>query len=106
MLFFDVSISRRPAKVKLADQQQVIYTVEAARFILGQYIEPGPQDAAATVNRLLAITDDDAFIAAVDRLKGRQTLRLVEGQAMAMQSDYSILTYRQLPGLWRAAVSR
>lgn len=56
--------------MKLTDQQQVIQTVEAARFILGQYIVPGPRDAVETVNRLLFIMDDEAFIAAADRLKG------------------------------------
>jgi hypothetical protein len=39
------------------DQDTVIRAVEDARRILGEYIEPGPQDATRTVERLLAVLD-------------------------------------------------
>lgn len=64
--------------MKLTDQQKVIETIEEVRMILGLHIQPGPQDAKKTVEAILAVMDNKKFLAAVDRLKGRQLLRLVE----------------------------
>jgi hypothetical protein len=65
-------------KSKLTDQEQVIRSIEAARFILVQHFEPGVSDANRSLDRLLSILDDEALVSAVGRLKGRQMMRLVE----------------------------
>jgi hypothetical protein len=49
-----------------------------ARRILGEYIEPGPRDATRTVERLLAILDRNEVVRALDRIKRRRVIRLVE----------------------------
>jgi hypothetical protein len=60
------------------DQQILIRAVEDARRILGEYIEPGPRDATRTVERLLAILDRNDVVHALDRIKRRRVIRLVE----------------------------
>jgi hypothetical protein len=60
------------------DQDTVLLTVEDARRILGEYIEPGPRDPMVTVDRLIAVLDRDEFIHALDRMKRRRIRRLVE----------------------------
>jgi len=64
--------------VKGDDQGTIIVAMELARRILGEYIEPGPRDAEQTVNRLLAVLDNDDVVKALDHLNRRRTLRLVE----------------------------
>jgi hypothetical protein len=60
------------------DQETVLRAMEDARRILGEYIEPGPRDATRTVHRLIAVLDRDDVILALDRMKRRRTLRVVE----------------------------
>jgi hypothetical protein len=60
------------------DQDTVLRAIEDARRILGEYIEPGPRDAAKTVDRLLAVLDRDDVVRALDRMNRRRTIRLVE----------------------------
>jgi hypothetical protein len=60
------------------DQDTVIRAVEDAGRILGEYIEPGPRDAMRTVERLLAVLDRDDVVHALDRIKRRRVIRLVE----------------------------
>jgi hypothetical protein len=60
------------------DQDTVLRTVQDARRILGEYIEPGPRDPARTVERLLAVLDREDFVHALDRINRRRMLRLVE----------------------------
>ena len=61
------------------DQDTLVRAVEDARRILGEYIEPGrPRDAARTVERLLAVLDRNDVIHALDRIKRRRVIRLVE----------------------------
>jgi hypothetical protein len=60
------------------DQETVLRAVEDARRILGEYIAPGPRDATRTVHRLIAVLDRDEVVHALDRMKRRRTLRLVE----------------------------
>jgi hypothetical protein len=60
------------------DQDMLIRALEDARRVLGEYIEPGPRDAARTVERLLAILDRSDLVHALDRIKGRRVVRLVE----------------------------
>ena len=60
------------------DQETLLRAIEDARLILGEYIEPGPRDATQTVERLLAILDRNDLVHALDRMKRRRVLRLVE----------------------------
>jgi hypothetical protein len=60
------------------DQEILIRAVEDARRILGEYIEPGPRDAKRTVERLLAVLDKPEIVHALDRIKRRKVIRLVE----------------------------
>ena len=64
--------------VKSDDQGTIIVAVELARRILSNYVEPGPQDAKQTVNRLLAVLDNDDVVMAFGRLNRRRAIRLVE----------------------------
>jgi hypothetical protein len=60
------------------DQETVLRAMEDARRVLGEYIGPGPRDATRTVHRLIAVLDRDELVHALDRMKRRRTLRLVE----------------------------
>jgi hypothetical protein len=51
--------------------------VEDARRILVEYIA-GPRDATPTVHRLLAVLDQVEIGRALDRVKRRQNMRLLE----------------------------
>jgi len=64
--------------MKNPDQQTLIRAIEDARRILGEYIEPGPRDAKPTVERLLAVLDKPEIVHALDRMKRRRVIRLVE----------------------------
>jgi hypothetical protein len=66
------------AAMKNPDQDTVIRAVEDARRILGEYIDPGPSGARRTVERLLAVLDRDDVVHALDRIKRRRLIRLVE----------------------------
>ena len=60
------------------DQETLLRAVEDARRILGEYLEPGQHDAAQTLQRLLAVLDNNDVVHALDRMKRRRVLRLVE----------------------------
>jgi hypothetical protein len=60
------------------DENIVLKATEHARRILAEYIAPGPRDATQTVHRLLAVLDTEEVVRALDRMKRRRTLRLVE----------------------------
>ena len=60
------------------DQDTVLRAMEDARRILGEYIAPGPRDATRTVHRLIAVLARDDVVLALDRMKRRRTLRLVQ----------------------------
>jgi hypothetical protein len=60
------------------DQDTLIRAVEDARRILGNFIEPEPRDATRTVEHLLAVLDRNDVVHALDRLKRRRVIRLVE----------------------------
>jgi hypothetical protein len=61
-----------------SDQDIVLQAVEDARRILEEYIAPGPSDATRTVHRLIAVLGRDEVVHAMDRMKRRRTIRLVE----------------------------
>jgi hypothetical protein len=56
----------------------LIRAVEDARRILGDYIEIGPRDATRTVEHLLDVLDRNDVLYALDRMKRRRAIRLVE----------------------------
>jgi hypothetical protein len=60
------------------DQDTLIRAVEDARRILGEYIAPGPRDATQTVHRLFAVLDRRDVVVALDRMKRRRAIRLVD----------------------------
>ena len=60
------------------DQDTLVRAIEDARRILGQYIEPGPRDAAETLQDLLAVLDKEEVVHALDRMKLQKVARLVE----------------------------
>ena len=60
------------------DQDVVLQAMEDARRILGEYIAPGPRDATRTVHRLIAVLDREEVVHALNRMKLRRTIRLVE----------------------------
>jgi hypothetical protein len=60
------------------DQETLVQALEDARRILGEYNAPRPLDATHTVHRLIAVLDSDEVVHALDRMKRRRTLRLVE----------------------------
>jgi len=64
--------------MKNPDHDTLMRAVEDARRILGEYIEPGPRDATRTVERLLAVLDNPEIVHALDRMKRRRVIRLVE----------------------------
>jgi hypothetical protein len=64
--------------VKISDQETVLATIDVVRRILGEYIEPGPRDPAATLHRILTVMDDGEFVRALDHLNRRRVIRLVE----------------------------
>ena len=57
-----------------SDQDTLIRAVEDARRILGEY----RGDAKRTVERLLAVLDRNDVVHALDRIKRRRVIRLVE----------------------------
>ena len=59
------------------DQDTLIRAVEDARRILGEYIE-GPRDVTRTVEHLLAVLERNDVVHALDRIKRRRVIRLVE----------------------------
>ena len=59
------------------DQDTLIRAVEDARRVLGEYIEPGPHDAARTMEPLLAVLDRNDVVHSLDRIKRRKVIRLV-----------------------------
>ena len=56
------------------DHDTIIRAVEDARRILGEY----RGDAKRTVERLLAVLDRSDLVHALDRIKRRKVIRLVE----------------------------
>jgi hypothetical protein len=64
--------------MKNPDHETLIRAIEDARRILGEYIEPGPRDAKRAVERLLAVLDKPEIVYALDRMKRRRVIRLVE----------------------------
>lgn len=60
------------------DIERLITSVQEARRLISQYIEPGPRNAINTIDRLVDVLDDRDFVATLDRLNRRRVIRLVE----------------------------
>ncbi len=60
------------------DIERLITSVQEARRLLSQYIEPGPRNAVDTVDRLIDVLDDRGFVTTLDRLNRRRVIRLIE----------------------------
>ena len=60
------------------DQDTLLRAIEDARMILAEYVEPRPRDPVRTIDRLLAVLDNENVVHALDRLKRRSVLRIVE----------------------------
>jgi hypothetical protein len=60
------------------DQDTLIRAVGDTRRILVEHIEPGPRDAMRTVERVLVIIDRNDLVLALDRIRRRGVIRLVE----------------------------
>jgi hypothetical protein len=41
----------------MSDRETVVKAFEQAGAVIGTYLEPGPRDAAATMNKLIAVLD-------------------------------------------------
>lgn len=52
--------------------------IEHARMILAEYVEPLPRDPVRMAERLLAVLDNENVVHALDRMKRRWVLRIVE----------------------------
>jgi hypothetical protein len=64
--------------MKAPDEDTVLNAMEDARRILGEYNAPRPRDATQTVHRLLTVLNKEEVVRALDRMKRRRTMRLVE----------------------------
>jgi hypothetical protein len=66
------------AVMNTPDHDTIIRAIEDARRILGEYIEPGTRDATRAVEHLLTVLDRNDVVHALDRIKRRRVIRLVE----------------------------
>jgi hypothetical protein len=57
------------------DVDTALRALEDARRILGQYIDPGPQDPEGTLERWLAVLDREDLVKAFDRINRRRVIR-------------------------------
>jgi hypothetical protein len=60
------------------DQETVLQALEDARRILREYNAPRLGDATLTVHRLIAVLERDELVHAINRMRKRRNLRLVE----------------------------
>jgi hypothetical protein len=60
------------------DQDTLLRAIEDARRILGEYVDPGARDEAQALQGLLAVLDNSDVVHALDRIKRRRVLRLVD----------------------------
>ena len=60
------------------DQDIVVRAMEDARRILGEYSAPSPRKATITVHRLIAVLDRHDVVQALERMKWRRGIRLVD----------------------------
>ena len=60
-----------------SDQETILRALEDARRILGRCIA-GQRNATRAVERLLAVLDEIEVVDALDRMKRRRVLRLVD----------------------------
>jgi hypothetical protein len=54
----------------MTDQETVLLALDEAGKIISQYLEPGPRDAVKSIDRLIAILDNQEFARAIKRMSG------------------------------------
>jgi hypothetical protein len=52
----------------MTDQQLIVSALRKAGGIIGEYLEPGPRDADATIAKLIAVLDTEDLARALERL--------------------------------------
>jgi hypothetical protein len=63
----------------MTDQAIVIIALNQAYFIIADYLEPGrPRDAAATINRLIEVLDNQTLATAIKRLEDDYAARVLK----------------------------
>jgi hypothetical protein len=62
----------------MKDQDIVISALNEAALIIGDYLEPGPRDPVATINRLIEVLDDQKLAAAIKRMEKGYGLKVVK----------------------------
>jgi hypothetical protein len=53
----------------MTDQQLIAATLRRASEIIGEYLEPRPRDAEATIAKLIAVLDTQDLARALERLE-------------------------------------
>ena len=62
----------------MKDQAIVVTALNAAALIIGDYLEPGPKDPVATINRLIEVLDNQELAAAIERMEKGYGLKVVK----------------------------
>jgi hypothetical protein len=62
----------------MKDQDIVLTALKEAGLIIGGYLEPGPRDPIATINRLIAVLDSQKLAAAIERMEKGYGLKIVK----------------------------
>jgi hypothetical protein len=70
----------------MTDQDLIVEAIDEAQRILGEYIAPGPRDAAATIKALLGVFDRSDVVAALNRLKAGYGLYVVKQEPDGRQT--------------------
>ena len=64
--------------MKRTDYEICVEAICEARRVLSEYIEPGrPRDAAASIDKIITILDNDIVCSALKRVRGRNHFDLV-----------------------------
>jgi hypothetical protein len=62
----------------MKDQAIVIEALKEAGQIIAEYLEPGPRNADATINRLIRTLDNQRLAEALERLQKETELKVVK----------------------------
>jgi hypothetical protein len=62
----------------MKDQDIVVTALKEAGLIIGDYLEPGPKDPLATINRLIEVLDNQKLAAAIERIDEGCGLKVVK----------------------------
>jgi hypothetical protein len=62
----------------MKDQAIVVTALNEAALIIADYLEPGPKDPVATINRLTEVLDNQELAAAIERMEKGHGLKVVK----------------------------